>query len=221
MRCLAIDTSAEACTVAVSVGEGEPVLVSERIGRGHAERLLPMIDAALSRAGFPVGEVERIAVTIGPGSFTGLRVGIAAARGLALATGAELVGLTTLAVHAAHARSLAGDVPVLAVLDAKRGEIYGQAFAADGQPRADARADSAEAFAASLVPGEALAGSGAGLVAAAGAKAARIVHEDAVVAPAALLALALAAPASRVAPKPLYLRSPDAKPQNAAAVARR
>jgi tRNA threonylcarbamoyl adenosine modification protein YeaZ len=222
MRCLAIDTAAEACAVAVSGGAGGPVLLSELIGRGHAERLFPMIDEALSRAGIAVGALARIAVTVGPGSFTGLRVGVAAARGLGLATGAELVGVTTLAVHAARARALAGAVPVLAVLDAKRGEIYGQAFDGEGHPLAPPRADTAEAFAAMLRPGMRLAASGARLVAAARDDAAtRIVHEDTAPDLAALLALALAAPASAEPPKPLYLRPPDAKPQGAAKVLRR
>ena len=112
MNLLAIDTALEACSVGVAVDGGSPVFVSETIGRGHAERLFGMISAAMEQAGIGYAALDRIAVTIGPGSFTGIRVGIAAARGLALVTGCPVAGIGTLAVLAESARAAAGTVPV-------------------------------------------------------------------------------------------------------------
>src|SRR3954449_1964487 len=116
MRLLAIDTTLEACSVGVSAADARPpVTISEVIGRGHAERLIGMVQSALNEAGLTVADLERIAVTIGPGSFTGVRVGIAAVRGLTLVTSCPAVGIGTLAVIAERARALAGARPVLAV----------------------------------------------------------------------------------------------------------
>ena len=135
MRLLAIDTALEACSVGVSPDDARPpVVVSEVIGRGHAERLMGMIQSVLREAGLTVADLERIAVTVGPGSFTGVRVGIAAVRGLGLVTGCPAVGIGTLAVLAERARWLAGARPVLAVLDARRGEVYAQSFDRQGAP---------------------------------------------------------------------------------------
>jgi tRNA threonylcarbamoyl adenosine modification protein YeaZ len=222
MRLLAIDTALEACSVGVLGGERE-VLVSQTIGRGHAERLMGMIEAAMAEAGLAVAGLDRIAVIVGPGSFTGLRVGIAAARGLALVTGAPAVGIGTLAVHAETARHEIGDVPILAVLAAGRGEIYGQSFAADGTPESPPEAAAPETFARRLRANTLLAGSGApALAALLGDEArARTVHERSAPDLASLCRLALVAPLPREAPRPLYLRPPDAKPQAAARIARR
>src|SRR6185437_6911364 len=99
MRVLAIDTALEAFSAAV-LDTGQPdsaVHESKAMVRGHAEALMPLIARVLERARVEAHELDRIAVTVGPGSFTGLRVGIAAARGIALATGKPAIGLTTLA----------------------------------------------------------------------------------------------------------------------------
>jgi tRNA threonylcarbamoyladenosine biosynthesis protein TsaB len=224
MRLLAIDTALEACSVGVISADGaSPILVSEVIGKGHAERLMPMIEAAMAAAGLAFADLDRIAVTVGPGSFTGVRIGIAAARGLALVTGCALVGIGTLAVLAESARAIAGAQPVLAALDARRNEIYGQLFASDGTAITEPQADTAVMF-ASLVPADMLlAGSGAAAVAAAigpGAEA-RIMHRSAFPDIAAVLRMGRAAPPAETPPRPLYLRPPDAKPQSAASLARR
>ena len=223
MRLLVIDTAAEACSVGISIEGRPPILLSETIGRGHAERLLGMVAEAMDAAGLAFAELERIAVTVGPGSFTGVRVGIAAARGLALVVGCPVAGIGSLAVHAEKARALVGPHPVFAALDARRGEVYGQAFAADGSPLGEAEVGSPAGFAARLGGDVLLAGSGASLVAAAlgGASETRIVHRDVAADLAALVRLGLAAPPPDAAPRPLYLRPADAKPQHAAAVARR
>jgi tRNA threonylcarbamoyl adenosine modification protein YeaZ len=216
MNLLAIDTALEACSVGVAAGGRPPVTFSELIGRGHAERLFPRVAAAMSEAGLAFADLDRIAVTVGPGSFTGLRVGIAAARGFALAAGRPAVGIGTLAVIAATARRLAGDVPVLALLDARRGEAYGQAFAADGSPLSPPEAAPPGHFAALLRPAMVLCGSGAALL----QSDAPVAHRLAVPDIADLLALGRAAAAQSAPPRPLYLRPPDAKPQAHAAVAR-
>jgi tRNA threonylcarbamoyladenosine biosynthesis protein TsaB len=99
---------------------------------GHATRLLGLVDEVLEAAGLALGDVARIAVGTGPGSFTGLRIGIATARGLAQATGAELAGVGTLR---ALARNAPGG-PVLAVLDARRGEVFAAAWNGDKEAMA-------------------------------------------------------------------------------------
>lgn len=124
---LAIDTTGEYCTAALRRPGRDDVIHAERIGRGHAERLAPMVEALLGEAGQDAGALERIGVTMGPGSFAGTRVGIAFARGLALATGATAVGVSNLAVIARMADpSATGRIAVLH--DAKRGEIVVQLF---------------------------------------------------------------------------------------------
>jgi len=220
MNLLAIDTALEQCSVGVAAGGRPPVLVTETIGRGHAERLFGMISAAMSEAGLAFAELDRIAVTVGPGSFTGLRVGIAAARGLALVIGCPVAGIGTLDAIAEAARQTAGAIPVLAALDAKRGEVYAQAFDAEGHPLSAPAAGPAASCAALITEGMVLAGSGARLVAAAMAEPPRVVHDQAAPDIAAVLRLGLAAPPPQAPPRPLYIRPPDAKPQGAAAVAR-
>ncbi len=221
MRLLAIDTALEACSVGVDAGGvAAPVRRSETLGRGHAERLMGMIGEAMDEAGLAMADLDRIAVTVGPGSFTGLRIGIAAARGLALVTRCELVGIGTLDVHAAHARAMISGCAVLAVLDARRGEVYGQFFAADGTPVGAPEAASPQDFVERFRDDTLLAGSGAGIVAEAigGGAARRIVHRRSAPDIGALLRLAAEAPVAAEPPKPLYLRPPDAKPQSGAAI---
>lgn len=222
MQLLAIDTALEDCSVGVLSGD-RAVLRGETVGRGHAEKLLGMIAAAMAEAGLAYGDLERIAVTVGPGSFTGLRVGIAAARGLALVSGAAAVGIGTLAVHAETVRAEIGDTPVLAVLAAGRGELYGQSFAADGSPEGPPEAAPALLFARRVGGNTLIAGSGAAALAEIlGDEArARTVHERSAPDIAALCRLAVSAPPPAEAPRPLYLRPPDAKPQTSGRIARR
>jgi tRNA threonylcarbamoyladenosine biosynthesis protein TsaB len=222
MNLLAIDTAADACSVGVVAGAAAPVLRTEVIGRGHAERLMGMIADAMAEAGLAYAGLDRIAVTVGPGSFTGLRVGIAAARGLALVRGIETVGIGTLAIHAATVGFASGK-PVLAVLAAGRGEVYGQRFGGDGGEDGPPRVASPQVFAAEVTAGMALAGSGADLVIAALPMTLRppVLHRNTAPDIAALCRLALAAPKPAGPPKPLYIRAPDAKPQAAMQVPRR
>jgi tRNA threonylcarbamoyladenosine biosynthesis protein TsaB len=186
---------------------------------GHAERLMPMIAEVMQEAGLAFGDLQRIAVTIGPGTFTGVRGAVAAARGLALASGLPVVGATSLAVMAHRADDLLGprDGRLLAVaVDARRGTVYLQLFADAshyaGQPLLLAPADVVP-----LVAGRpaTVVGSGAAAVAdailAAGGKAeARLPDLQPHARSLALMAADLA-PISPV--RPLYLRPPDVKPQ--------
>lgn len=122
-----IDSATEACSVALFDG-GTLVAGDWRmLGRGHAELLVPMI-AALPRN----GRADRIAVSLGPGSFTGVRVGLAAARALALAWGARLTGFPTLDLVAAMARDRHGHDPVTVAMTGGHGEWFVQSYAADG-----------------------------------------------------------------------------------------
>jgi tRNA threonylcarbamoyl adenosine modification protein YeaZ len=173
MRTLAIDCATEACSVALF--DDAKLLAGEyrHLARGHAEALVPMIAALPGR-----GKAERIVVALGPGSFTGLRVGLAAARALALAWQAELRGYPTLSLVAAMARS-GRAVPVGVAMTAGHGEWFVQEFAADGTAMNEAAA-LAQAQAAKAVSSELVAGSqAAALVAIRGSGEAREIWPDA------------------------------------------
>lgn len=132
MRILAFDTATAATSIAISA-DGKIVHAETRpMSRGHAETLAPMVENALAATGLAFRAIDRIAVTRGPGSFTGVRIGLAFARGLALALDIPVIAPTTLAVLAEAMAD--GRSPVVAVLDTKRGTIYRQAFSADGAP---------------------------------------------------------------------------------------
>src|SRR3974377_2591469 len=126
MRVLAIDTALGACAAAVlDTGRGEVVgREIKPMARGHAEALMPLVKRVVERSGFGFADLSRIAVTVGPGSFTGLRVGIAAARGLALVTGKPALGLTTLAAFAAPLIAEDDTSPVVAAGDARHDHVY-------------------------------------------------------------------------------------------------
>lgn len=151
MRTLAIDCATEACSVALFDG-GELIAGDWRmLGRGHAEQLVPMIAALPDK-----GRAGRIAVSCGPGSFTGVRVGLAAARALALAWGAELVGFPTLALVAAMARADAGAQPLLVTMTGGHGEWFVAAFDEGGsisRPLASLKPAEAQAAGEALVAG--------------------------------------------------------------------
>ncbi|MFP1630197.1 tRNA (adenosine(37)-N6)-threonylcarbamoyltransferase complex dimerization subunit type 1 TsaB [Zhengella sp. ZM62] len=224
MTLLAIDTAANLCAACLADAATGAVLgVDARdIGKGHAEQLMEVIGTAMGRAGKGWEDLTRLAVTVGPGSFTGIRVGVAAARGLALALDLPLTGITTLEALAAQTRIRHPGLPVLAALDARRGEVYAQVFDADGRPLDGPRAMTVAAAGEMVAGGMALCGSAARLLAeASGASGLDFGPEDAAPDITAVAALAARRPAAEEKPKPLYLRGADARPQEGFALPRR
>lgn len=186
---------------------------------GHAEHLLPMIETVLREAGVRFPDIERIAVTLGPGTFTGVRTGIAAARALALAAGKPVAGLTSLSLllHTALAqnpRELAGK-PLAVAVDARRGEVYLQLFDPQGEPAGDPQLLTLAAALALLPAETAVLGSGGPLLRALATT--EGFHIDAILPdlqPDARTLASLADQLPIINPvHPLYLRAPDAKPQ--------
>ena len=201
---LAFDTSSSACTAALFDGEGRCLGArDELIGRGHAERLVPMIAELLGGR-----SASQILVGVGPGSFTGIRVAIAAAHGLAIGWGAGLAGMSSLALLALNGGS---DGEIAVAVSGGHGELFVQQFdGATGEATSELRnllpADAAR-FASTPV----VAGSGAArLVEARGWGEAREAW------PTASRALALPEQLRTLAPKPLYARAPDARAREAA-----
>jgi len=225
MTLLALDTSMAACSVAVW---RDRVIANRFVAmeRGHAEALFPMIREVMAEADVRFADLRVIAVTRGPGSFTGVRVGVAAARGLALATDKPIIAATSLEAiaHAAGNRLSADQLrgPLTVAMDARRGQLYCQQFAR-GRAVSDAQVMSPEDCAATLPHEASIAvGSGARLLAeAAGAAHHVVALEPDLLPDAADLAAICAEKAPESAPlTPLYLRAPDAKPQDGFAVAR-
>jgi tRNA threonylcarbamoyladenosine biosynthesis protein TsaB len=228
MNILALDTSMGACGAAVLTADGRVFAREQRMARGHAEALMPMIAGTMAEAGVDYRQLDLIAATLGPGSFTGVRIAIAAARGLALVTGAKLWGTDSLTVMARTALD-AGDIdtagkPFAVAVDARAGALYLGLYDAAGRKREGPLiVDAGEAVA--LLPRDlAIAvGNGAEALAAAARDRGREVEARLVdLEPSAIALAHLAQGAGESMPtlRPLYLRPPDAKPQRAAAVAR-
>lgn len=233
MNILAFDTCFDACSVCVARhgddGVTELASVSERFATGHAEKLIPFVDESMKRAGVAFADIDRIAVTIGPGTFTGTRIGIAAARGLALAAQIEIVSTTSLAVMAEVATGALGrnrpDGDLAIAVDARRDQVYVQLFGMGGlDPKSPPMLLSVDE--ASRVGGDEplfIAGSGAETIAAAAAQRGREASAhlaDLLPDATALAHMAVALPVAESALVPLYLRPPDAKPQDGKAIAR-
>jgi len=217
MRLLAIDTSLANCAAAVLDNGAETACYKaygEEIGRGHAERLMDMIGEVMAESSTAFSDLDRVVVTVGPGSFTGLRVGLSVARGFGLVLGKPVVGITTLA---AIARAFAprDDGPSLLVaLTGKGDEVYCQEFTASGQPSSEPGVRTLADLAASLPVGIRLAGSAAENVAAVlGAPEERILSRSGFPGIRDVAELGLTADPAVSSPSPLYLRPPDASPQ--------
>jgi len=224
-RLLAIDTTFGACSAAVlersqekcdavfrlvarPEKDGTQVLARrfEVMQRGHAEALAPMVEAVMREAGLAFADLDKLAVTTGPGSFTGQRVGLAFMRGLKVALGLPLAGVTSLAAMAAEALADSGLEVAAAVHDARRGEVYIETtagLAAQVMTVAEAQR------VLSAFPSLALAGTGAALMACPPARVLPIMAPDAVWV--ARLASDVAVAVTAPPPRPLYLRAPDAK----------
>lgn len=220
---LAIDCSARFCSAALYSSGADRILAaaSPDIGRGHAEQLPAVVQSVLDAAGMELSQVARIGVTIGPGSFAGIRVGVAFARGLALSLNVPVVGVGSLEAIALPAAERSGK-SVMAVLDAKRDHVWAILVGADGTivaPSAEWTPEAAAALAADN--GCAIIGSGAVLLAGLDPSLASRVIGD-LGAPEIEDVARLAArldPGSNPA-EPRYLRDADAKPQAGFVLAR-
>jgi tRNA threonylcarbamoyladenosine biosynthesis protein TsaB len=227
MRVLAIDTALEACSAAVLDTERGAIAAHESVPmvRGHAEALMPLVARVLDRAGLEFAALDRIAVTTGPGSFTGLRVGIAAARGIALATGKPAIGLSTLAAYAAPLIAADDTLPVVSAIDARHDHVYLQVFGSGGRTLVAPRLSSLrDAIRVSSTGAPRLIGTAAAMLAAAwpgGERPPSLVDPRRAPDIDWVARLGAAAVETGVPPKPLYLRAPDAQPQDAARLARR
>ena len=226
MRVLAIDTALAACSAAVLDSEQAAITASETLpmARGHAEAVMPLIARVMVQADIEFAALDRIAVTIGPGSFTGLRVGISAARGIALAATKPAVGLSTLAGFAAPLIAADDSSQVVAAIDARHGQVYLQVFGTGGRTLVAPRiATLRDALRAAMAGPARIVGSAASQLAAAwpeGADQPLSVEQRA--APDIDWIARLGAAADGYGtPKPLYLRAPDARPQHAARLPRR
>lgn len=223
MRILAIDTALAAVSACVLTQGATRPDAEETLGmeRGHAEALIPLIERVVGGLDGGFASLGRVAVTVGPGSFTGLRVGIAAARAIALAWSIPAVGVSTLAALAAPL--ILDDTPgsIGVAIDARHGHVFFAGFRPDGRiqvtPRFAPTVDAVRQLGEGPLR---LAGSGAPLLAieawsrgiAAEIVGDRVTPDIAFVARLGLLADPASAP-----PRPLYLKAPDAKPQPASA----
>jgi len=231
MRVLAIDTALAACSAAVldtdrgALDDGIVASESLPMMRGHAEALIPLVARVMQACGLAVSELDRIVVTTGPGSFTGLRVGISAARGFALTAKVPAIGVSTLSAYAAPYLGAVNRAPVIAAIDARHEQVYLQMFDAAGRtliaprlaPLIDALRAAAEAPAC-------IVGSAARAIAdALPGTAPRPPTVDDAAAPDInwVAQIGAVAPETTTPPKPQYLRAPDAQPQHAASLPRR
>ncbi len=220
LKVLAFDSATGACSAALWNGGRIVAHRSVAMERGQSEALMPMIEAVLAEAGWRYGDLDLLAVTIGPGAFTGLRLGLAAARGIALAASLPCLGVTTTEVLALAARRAGAPGPVLAAIDTKRGDFYVQVFDGDGPSNVVSAAEPRVAAAgdlAGLAPAGPLTVVGDGATAALAALQAAGLAATASPAagvPDAALVAALAAGRYRPGetlpmPSPLYLRAPS------------
>jgi tRNA threonylcarbamoyladenosine biosynthesis protein TsaB len=218
MRILAIDAALPAISACVLDSDAQEPSASETIEmeRGHAEALLPLIERVMAQVDGGFSSLQRVAVTVGPGSFTGIRIGLAAGHAIALACGAEIVGVSTLAALTAPLILDPFDGVVAAAIDARHGQVYVTAYGPDGRTLLTARRAGAHEALRALGDGPLkLVGSGAGLLAKE-ARASGVLAEIASKATAPDIAyvarLGLVADPVNAPARPLYLKAPDAKP---------
>ena len=227
MKVLAFDTAMGVCSAAVS---HDGVIQAYRLtnqARGHAETVMDMVADVLAEAGARVADMDRLGVTIGPGTFTGQRIGLAAARAMVLGTTTQLVGVSTLEAVAAGVEEAGPEDRIAVVFDARRGEVYVQLFDVRLTGVSEPQVLTPERAAALLRQKAGrgrliLAGTGAGLVAPLlGGIAAEVVLSEAATQPDSRHVARLAECAEVTqsgAPSPLYLRAPDAKLPGAASL---
>lgn len=216
MLILALDTSLAACSVALRDSETAKTLARQwaAMERGHGEALPQMVSAVIADSGRRFQEIDRIAVPRGPGSFTGIRIGLAMARGLALALGKPVIAPTTLQALAWNVTDNPEGRPIVAVIDPGREEFHLQLFHADGSETSPAQAVRHADIPAVLPDNAMVSGPGAEhlltLAAAHGLSA--VVSRAPALPDAAVIAPRAAALPETASPQPLYIRAPDAKP---------
>lgn len=216
MLTMGLDTALQRCSVAI-VRDGE--ILSERAAgmeRGHAEHLAPMAAAALAEAGVRVKDLDRIGVVVGPGGFTGVRVGLSFARGLAIGVEVPVVGVTSLAALAGNVADAPEGALIAPVIDARRAQVYAALYDAKGAvriaPFVAAPEEALKKLADEAAGAEtALVGTGAALFGETPRGWRRSAAPDQIDAK-VVARLAAAAPVPPGPPAPLYLRPPDAKP---------
>lgn len=212
MIVLALDTAMAACSVAaVDTAHALPLASAfVPMERGHAEALAPMAGRAMAEAGLGFADLDRIAVTTGPGTFTGVRIGLAMARGLGLALGIPVIGIDTLSAIAANE---ALELPLLAVSDARNGEVYAALFDAGRKLVNPPRLTAAVKAAEGTPVGAMILGTAADAVIAASGRSDLLRSTAGTLPAAARFAYLAAGRPDTGMPAPIYLRAPDARPQ--------
>ena len=215
---LGLDSATEACSAAILRDGSVAAHRFETLDRGHAERLMPLVEEVMTEAGAHFSDLDLIATTVGPGGFTGLRIGLASARGLALAADRPLVGVTTL--EAVARAQPTRDTPLMVALDTKRADFYLQIFDPDDAPLSEPAALMPSDIAGILAEGPIAVAGNAGeevIAALAGSVRTLVMTEGPMLPDAAIVAAIgkerfTAQPESaRTPPGPLYLRPPDAR----------
>jgi tRNA threonylcarbamoyladenosine biosynthesis protein TsaB len=227
LRVLAIDTALGQCAAIVVDASVEQPLAGESMAmeRGHAEALMPLLERVMARVDGGFASLDRVAVTVGPGSFTGLRVGISAARAIALAAGIPSVGVTTLSALMAPLIQEGPQRLTVAAIDARGGRVFAQGIGPSGRivilPAIYGLRDLVRTLGSGTVT---LVGSGAPAV----AQEARAVGIEAVLPgdsllpdPAWIARIGMAADPAQARATPFYLAAPDARPQDGARLSRR
>ena len=214
MKILAVDTALAACSAAVYDAKMQSVLAAafQPMATGQAEAIGFMVRGVMENSGIAFSSLDRIAATVGPGTFTGLRIGLAFTRGLKLALGVPIIGITTLKAIAANVPSNSRARPIAVLIDARRGNVYSQLFSANLDPLNEPMAHSLAEAAGRLPKNECwIIGSGADLLTSTGehrnftrSQASDLPHASVVA------ALAAREVASDIPPAPLYLRPPAA-----------
>lgn len=224
MRILAIDTALGAASACLFDSAANEILARETvwIDRGHDQTIIPLIDRVVAQASGDRSEIDRVAVTVGPGSFTGIRVGISAARAIGLALGAPVVGVSTLSAYVAPIMLDWSDGVAAAAIDARHGRIYVAAFT-NGRPIVAPRISAPREAVRAMGSGPLrLAGSGAAALAIEAwsmGVAAEVVSDAAAPDIAYVARLGIAADPRAAPPRPLYLKAPDVKVPDAPSAA--
>ncbi len=213
---LALDTAHQYCQGALVRADGELHQIVEPRSRGHAERLIDMVDELLADAHLTIKEIDRFVVTTGPGSFTGLRVGLAAARGFGVALNKPVLGLSTLE---AMSLSAPPQTPHKVLFDARRDQHYFQAFAAPGQPSGAPQLLENDRIEEHINRGDLVLGTGAEFaIDQCGSKGDSDAPEWLDIARVARYGALITT--GNYKPEPLYVRAADAKPQSGKSIAR-